>query len=169
MRTIFENFQLSLPIPVPPQRTNCDEAQITSLVRALLELSGGRVDVQRHECAQEYTLYDNADLYASVRGVTRERTFGDSDSEQIYKELLESPVILETAITAQDLEEWTMKMRKFLPIGFPKDLVRYSAIASWFNTTTLYAQDLRSQVTGPISVGQLNLFKAYLCIFTVNV
>ncbi|KAM0794837.1 hypothetical protein BDR22DRAFT_977402 [Usnea florida] len=120
---LLENFQLSLPIPVPPERTNCDEAQVTSLVRALLELSGGRVDVRQHECAQEYTLYRNADLYASVLGITRERTFGDSGSEQIYKELLESPVISETTITAQDLEEWTLMMRKFLPIGFPGNVV----------------------------------------------
>ena len=81
------------------------------------------MDVQQFGCAQEYTLYDNADLYASVLGITRERTFGDSDSEQIYKELLESPVISEMTITAQDLEEWTLRMRKFLPIGFPKNVV----------------------------------------------
>ena len=122
---LLESFQLSLPIPVPPERTRRDEAQITSLVRALLELSGGRVDVQQYGFAQEYTLRDNADLYASVLGITRERTFGDSDSKQIYKELLESPVFSETTISAQDLEESTIKIREFLPIGFPKDLVRY--------------------------------------------
>ena len=122
---LLENFQLSLPIPVPPERTKHDEAQITSLVRALLELSSGRVDLQQHEFAKEYTLSDNADLYATVLGITRERTFGDSDSEQIYKELSESPVFSETMISAQDLEEWTMKMREFLPISFPKDLVPY--------------------------------------------
>jgi len=123
---LLEGLQHSLPIPVPPERTRGEEAQITSLIRALLKFSGGRVDVQQHGFAQEYTIRDNADLYASVLGITREKMFGDSNSEQIDKELLRSSVFLETTISAQGLEDSTMKMMDFLPVGFPKDyLVRY--------------------------------------------
>lgn len=123
---LLEGLQHSLPIPVTPERTRGGEAQTTSLFRALLEFSGGRVEVQQHGFAQEYTIRDNADLYASVLSITREKTFGDSDFERIDKELLGSPVFSETTISAQDLEESNMKMMDFLPVGFPKDyLVRY--------------------------------------------
>ena len=81
------------------------------------------MDVQQHEFAKEYTPSDNADLYASVLGITRERTFGDCDSAQIYKELSESTVRLERTISARDLEEWTLKMKEFLPIEFSEDFV----------------------------------------------
>lgn len=123
---LLESFQRSLLLPVPPERTRSDETQMTSLIRALLEFSGGRVDLQQHGFAQEYTVSDNADLYASVLGITRKRTFGDIDPEEICNALLESPVFSEVTISAQSLEDWTMQMINFLPIGFPKNyLVRY--------------------------------------------
>ena len=60
---------------MPAKRTRRGEAQITSLVRALLELSGGRVDLLQHGFAEEYMVSDNADLYASVLGITRTKQF----------------------------------------------------------------------------------------------
>lgn len=123
---LLESLQLSLLLPVPPERTRSDETQMTSLIRALLEFSGGRMDLQQHGFAQEYTVSDNADLYASVLGITRKRTLGDIDPEEICNALLESPVFSEVTINAQSLEDWTMQMMNFLPIGFPKNyLVRY--------------------------------------------
>lgn len=68
---LLESFLLSLSIPVSPKRTKCDEAQKASLVRALLELSGGRVDLRQHRFAEEYTASENADLYASVFDIVR--------------------------------------------------------------------------------------------------
>jgi hypothetical protein len=123
---LLENLQLSLPISVPAERTKRDEAQITSLFRALLELSGGRVDFQQHRFAEEYTASENADLYASVLGITRTRQFGDFDSEEMCNTLSKSPVFSGMKIGVQDLEEWTTKMINSLPVGFPKGyLVRY--------------------------------------------
>lgn len=63
---LLESFLFSLPMPMPPRRTKRDEAQVTSLVRALPELSGGRVDFRQHGFAEEYTASENADLYASI-------------------------------------------------------------------------------------------------------
>jgi hypothetical protein len=117
---LLENLQLSLPIPVPPKRTKRDEAQITSLVRALLELSGGRVDIQQHGFAGEYTASENADLYASVLGIIRTKQFGDFDSEEIRNTLSKSPVFSGMTIGARDLERRTTKMIHSLRVDFRK-------------------------------------------------
>ncbi len=123
---LLESLQSSLRRPVPPERTRSDESQMTSLVRALLELSGGRVDRQQHGFAQEYTVCDNADLYALVLGMTRKRTFGDIDSEEMCNALSKSPVFSEETFSAQSLQNRTMQIMKCLHIGFPKDhLVQY--------------------------------------------
>lgn len=115
---LLESLQLSLPIPIPPKRTKRDEAQITSLVRALLELSGGRVDFRQHGFAEEYTASENADLYASVFDIARTKQFGDFDSEEMCNTLLKSPVFSRTTVSGQDLEELTMKMTDTLRLGF---------------------------------------------------
>jgi hypothetical protein len=117
---LLENLQLSLSIPVPPKRTKRDEAQITSLVRALLELSGGRVDIQQHGFAEEYTASENADLYASVLGITRTKQCGDFDLEEMRNTLSKSPVFSGMIIGARDLEGWTTNMIHSLRIGFRK-------------------------------------------------
>lgn len=123
---LLQNLQLSLP--TPPKRTKRDEAQITSIFRALLEVSGGRVDVLQHGFAAEYTASENGDLCASVLGIIRTRQFGDFDSEEMRNTLSKSLVFSEMTIREQDLEEWITKIIEFLPIGFPKGyLVRYPA------------------------------------------
>ena len=45
---LLESLVSSLRNPGPPRRPNLDEAQITSLVQALLELSGGEMDRRQH-------------------------------------------------------------------------------------------------------------------------
>jgi hypothetical protein len=123
---LLESLQLSLPIPVPPKRTKRDEAQITSLIRALLELSGGRVDLRQHGFAEEYTISDNADLYALILDITRTKQFGDFDSEEMRNTLSKSPVFSGMTIGVQDLEKWTNKMMNYLRVSFSKGyLVRY--------------------------------------------
>jgi hypothetical protein len=119
-RALLETLQLSLPILVPNKRTKRDEAQITSLFRALLELSGGRVDLQQHGFAEEYTANENAELYASVLGIVRAKQFGDFNSEEMCNTLSKSPVFAGMTIGIEDLEKWTAEMIDFLPIGFRK-------------------------------------------------
>ena len=115
---LLENLQLSLAIPVPPKRMERDETQITSLVQALLELSGGRVDLRQHRFAEEYTANENADLYASIFDITRTKQFGDFDSEEMCNTLSKSPVFSEMATSVQDVKEWTTKMMRSLRVGF---------------------------------------------------
>lgn len=123
---LLESLQISLLIPVPPRRTKRDEAQLTSLVRALLELSGGRVDRRQHGFAEEYTASENANLYASIFDITRTNQFGDFDLEEMCNTLSKSPVFSRMTTSVQDLEEWTMKMTDLLFLGFREGhLVRY--------------------------------------------
>ena len=123
---LLDTLQLSLSISVPAKRTR-REAQTTSLLRALLELSGGRVDCRQHGFAEEYMASENADLYASLLGITRTRQFGDLNSEKVYNELLKSPVFSGMEIGLQDMKEWTTKMMSSLSVGFRTGyLVRYS-------------------------------------------
>jgi len=123
---LLDALQLSLSKSNPAKRTR-REAQTTSLLRALLELSGGRVDCRQHGFAEEYMASDNADLCASLLGIPRTRQFGDLNSEKVYNELLKSPVFSGMEIGLQDMEEWTTKMMGSLRVGFRTGyLVRYS-------------------------------------------
>lgn len=115
---LLESLQLSLPIPVPSKRTTRDEAQKTSLVRALLELSGGGVDLRQHRFAEEYTASENADLYASVFDIVRTKQFRDFDPNEMCNTLSKSPVFSRMTIDVHDLEEWTTKMKASLRLGF---------------------------------------------------
>ena len=107
---LLKSLQFSIRIPVIPQRTKRDESQITFLVRALLELSGGRVDFRQHGFAEEYTTSQNADLCASVFEITRTSQFGDFDSEEMCKTASKCPMFSEVAISMQSLESWTTSM-----------------------------------------------------------
>ena len=118
--TLLASLQSSLSIPVPPKRTRRDEAQKTSLVRALLEFSGGRVEFLQHDFAEEYTASENADLYASVFDIARTKQFGDFDAIEMCNTLSKSPVFSGITIDVQDLKEWTTKMKASLRLGFPE-------------------------------------------------
>jgi len=109
------SLQLHLQILEPSKWTNCKETQKTSLVRALLELSGGRAD-NRQQGFAEYTASQNADLYASIFGIVRTVQFGDIDSGKIRNTLLKSQLFSQTTITEQDLEEWTTNIMGCLSV-----------------------------------------------------
>jgi hypothetical protein len=92
-----------------------DESQITSLFRALLELSSGKLDLQQRQFAPEYTASLNSDLYASIFGITRTRDF---DVEEMRGTIEKSPVFSGEELSVQNLEDWSKKMNHFLPVGF---------------------------------------------------
>ena len=85
------------------------------------------MELQQYEFAEEYTASKNADLYASVLGITKKRHFGDFNSEVMRNALSKSLLFSEMTIDARNVEEWNTKMMEFLPIGFREGyLVRYS-------------------------------------------
>ena len=126
-KMLLKGLQPFLLSPIPPKRTKRDEAQITSLVRALLELSGGTVDLRQHKFDEEYTASEHADLYASVLNIVRTKKFGDFDSKEMCNTLSTSPVFSRKIISIKDLEERTTKMMDSLRLGFREGhLVQYS-------------------------------------------
>lgn len=104
------------------------ELQMISLVRGLLELSGGIVDCRQHALDQEYAISDNLNLYRILVGVTDTNSFGDFDPKEMYNMLLKSNVFVKDAeIGTLDPVGWSLQMMHFLPIGFPEGyMVCYS-------------------------------------------
>lgn len=123
---LLGSLQDALRATVQAKRTERDEAQITALFGALLEFPSVGVNLRQYELAEDYTASQNADLCASVFGITRTKEFGDFNSEEMCSTLSESLVFSGETISVQYLEEWTLKTMKSLRVGFPKGyLVRY--------------------------------------------
>ena len=115
---LVEGLLVALHILVPPKRTKLNETQITSIVRALLELSGGRVDARQHRFDGEYTASENADLCASLFDIPRTNQSGDVNSKEMCNTLSKSPMFFEVTTSAQDLEGWIIKTMDSLYLGF---------------------------------------------------
>ena len=111
----------------PIKMLHGSELQMISLVRGLLELSGGIVDCRQHALDQEYTISDNLNLYMVLVGITGTNQFGDFDPKEMHNALLKSKVFeKDSDIGTLDTMGWSMRMMEFLPIGFPEGyLVTY--------------------------------------------
>ena len=98
----------------PIKKSKGLELQIISLVRGLLELSGGTVDRRQYALDQDYTASENLDLYSTLVGVTSKNQFGDFDPKEIYNALLKSKVFVkEAAVGTLDTVGWSMQMMEF--------------------------------------------------------
>ena len=107
---------------VPTKPSHCLELHTISLVRAVLELSGGRVECRQHVLDQGYTSSDNASLYGRLIGVADNADMnltGDFDAEQMCNALLKSKAFAEGPdVNILDVIKWNTRMADFLPIGF---------------------------------------------------
>ena len=125
--TLLGYLASSLPITHPFGETNPDDAQKTVLGRLLLEYSSGRMERPLSAIDHNYSV-NNADLFASLLGITKTQEFGCSDSKKMCNTLSKSPVFSREAIEAQDLEDWTTEMMLCLCIGSQTEyLVRFLA------------------------------------------
>lgn len=86
------------------------KSQVTSLFRALLELSGGKVNCQQHNFTDDYTANENCDLYASILGIKTPNKFGKFDALEMRGILLKSLLVGGMTLKSEDLESWTTKM-----------------------------------------------------------
>jgi hypothetical protein len=122
----IERLLLSLRIPVPPARPKDDETETTSLVRALLALSGGKADLRHNMFFAESTITRNAELFASLLNVTMTKEFGNVDVQEMIKMVSKSPVFSGTMVDEQGLHDRILNMKRSLHLGFDKDyLVRH--------------------------------------------
>lgn len=107
----------ALRIPLPPKRSEDEEVRTTSLVRELLELSGGRVDCQQHVFSDECTADGNAELLASLFGITT-REFGNVNVQDMVRLVSSSPLFSQSTMSVRDLVDQIVRMRRSLRLGF---------------------------------------------------
>ncbi|MCJ1288290.1 hypothetical protein MMC26_007645, partial [Xylographa opegraphella] len=93
--------------------------QIISLVRVMLEISGGKVDCRQHVRDQEYSASDNARVLGALIGIDATTQFGNFNSELIHIALLKSNVFTEDQeFSVSDTVKWSMDIMAILPIGY---------------------------------------------------
>jgi hypothetical protein len=97
---------------------NDAEIQKISLIRCLLELSGGRKYLRQHIFHDKYSTNNNANLYGSLIGITRSNCFGNFDSQKMLNALSTSPVFTNDDIQMLNAVELSTEMIASLPIGF---------------------------------------------------
>lgn len=126
-------LETALEIEIPVKTLERSKLQSISLVRGLLEFSGGRVECRQHAFDQEYTASDNISLCGILIGITGTNRFGNFDSQKMYNALLKSKIFAEDSdISALDTVKWSIEMMNFLPIGFSKGyLVRHPEGQAW--------------------------------------
>ncbi|KAJ4507466.1 hypothetical protein HRR83_004044 [Exophiala dermatitidis] len=103
----------------PPTLFSRDECQITSLFRALLALSSGRVDFHEHNFAENYTAKQNSELCARVFDISVIKKFGEFDQGEISSSLSKSPIFVGENLSAEGLGQWAAIMSSSLQIAFP--------------------------------------------------
>ncbi len=124
---ILQDFACALSMPTWPKRTS--EIQVTSLARALLEFSGGIINLLQRRFAAEYTASDNANLFASILAMTRTSQFGKFDATEMCNTLSRSKLFSMETIREEDLCRRAIEMMRYLCLGFPEGyLVRYSRL-----------------------------------------
>lgn len=122
---LLDDVNFRLQMPPEPRRPKHEEAQITSLVRTLFEASGGHVKDQQHGFGEEFTVEDNARLFAlSIIETEEWQLFGTSSAEQVYQMLTGSAMYKGVAFDVEQVQLWADKLCSRLPIFFrPQHLV----------------------------------------------
>ena len=92
--------------------------QIISLVRCLLEFSGGREDFVQHKLDKEFTANENANLCRELIGITGSNYFGHYNTQEMLNALSASKVFTSNDLQTMDIVELSFQMMDFLPIGY---------------------------------------------------
>jgi len=126
-------FEAILENEVPVKTLECSKLQTISLVRGLLEFSGGRVECRQHAFDQEHTTSDNTRLCGLLIGITGTNRFGNFDSKQMHDALLKSKIFADDPdISALDTVKWSTQMLEIVPFGLSKGyLVGYPEGRAW--------------------------------------
>lgn len=128
LESLQSGLQAGMQPHALPNRTERDEAQVTSIFRKLLELSGFGTDRLRHDLDNDYTASENSDFCASVFGMPRTSTFGEFDTETMSTILSRAKVFKGVEISAEYLQRRTVMMKSFLRIGLAEEhRVRFTA------------------------------------------
>ena len=99
---------------------DCEEIQMISLVRCLLECAGGREDFSQHIFDKEYTANENANLCGALIGITGSNCFGNFDMQKMLNALSRSKVFADDDLRELNVVELSNRMTAFLRIGYPR-------------------------------------------------
>lgn len=113
---LLDDLQSSLHVTGQARRPKREETHATSLIRVFFEASDGRVDDQQHGFDQDFTAVSNADLYASMIGITRTRSFGDYNPHEVCHSLERSAIFAGRTIGVDVLQQRIQKLCVYLPI-----------------------------------------------------
>lgn len=122
LESLQSGLQTGMQPHALPTRTDRDEAQVTSLFRKLLELSGFGTDRLRQDFDTEYTASENSDFCASLFGIPRTSTFGEFDTEMMCTTLSSAKAFAGVEISPEDLQRRTIKIKNYLRIGLAEEL-----------------------------------------------
>ena len=89
------------------------------LLRAALELCGGRVEPRQHAFDRERTVADNVQLYSylvSIVGVT-DVGFGNLDPKEMYNAFTRSKLSADES--EADTVQWIDRIKNSLPVWYP--------------------------------------------------
>ena len=116
-------FQVASERAVPLEYSS---SHVCSLLRAVLELCGGRVEPRQHAFDSELTAADNMQLYGRLLDIAgkTEVAFGRFDIKEMHSALVQS----KASADGDELStvQWIDRMKSSLPIGHPDGyLVRY--------------------------------------------
>ena len=100
------------------RRPSCEEMQVISLARCLLEFSGGREDFEQHKFDKEFTANENANLCRDLIGITRSNFFGRFDMQKMLDALSMSKVFTDNDLQTINIVELSYQMMDSLPIGY---------------------------------------------------
>ncbi|KAI9736731.1 MAG: hypothetical protein M1834_000935 [Cirrosporium novae-zelandiae] len=98
--------------------SDSDQRQIISLVRLLLELCGGQVEVEQHYLNASYLYKNNEVLYGSLFGIKGQKRFGEFNPEELYKAISRSNVFTGSEIDVSNLIPWSTMLMVHLHIGY---------------------------------------------------
>jgi len=113
---LLDDLQFSLHVSGQARRPKREEAHATSLIRVFFEASDGRVDDQQHGFDEDFTTVSNADLYASMIGITRTRSFGDYNAQEVCQTLMRSAIFAGRTIGVEFIQQRIEKLCVYLPI-----------------------------------------------------
>ena len=114
----LESLKRNLYMPTAlPLRSRRDESETTTLFHALLRFSGATADFTHREFDEKYSVCDNANLIASVLGISIRPDFGQHDFNAVADILCISWM---STWVHKGMEDWAKLAMENLRIGFPK-------------------------------------------------
>jgi hypothetical protein len=94
-----------------------------SVLRSVLEFSGGRENFLQKHFDPEYSPIYNANLCSALIDISGSNPFGKFDVRKMRNILSKSKLFANDDISTLEIGTWTIQMMKLLPFEYPRRLV----------------------------------------------